>query len=243
VKRVVALDKARPAEALWEILIEENAGEAFDAAAVEDARGHPKAAVLTHGQMGFVVMNHIADLMPGLGPQHASVLVAPLSDGADTLDVIRLRHTIRKPTCCSDNVTWRAPMQDVVVDKGSMAGVAFARIAPNEDLVQGMEKMCLAEAFRNTFARGVLGSLVDACLGTRDGKYPPIKGPAVEIISLGGEVRANADGSMPAPLSGLAAGPDGNVYGGPFVAGSNPIRLTLEVALQEWLPEAMAASC
>jgi uncharacterized protein len=132
-------------------------------------------------------------------------------------------------------------MQDAVVER--VAGVVFARIAPNEDLVQGMEKMCLADAFRNTLARGALGSLVGPCLGPRDGKYLPIKGPAVEIISPGGEVRANADGFMPATLSGLAAGPDGNVDGGPFIAGSNPIRLTLEVALEEWLPEAMAASC
>ncbi|MEM8749662.1 MAG: acyl-CoA synthetase [Pseudomonadota bacterium] len=44
--------------------------------------GHPKAAVLTHGQMGFVVTNHIADLMPGLGDGDASLVVAPLSHGA-----------------------------------------------------------------------------------------------------------------------------------------------------------------
>lgn len=45
--------------------------------------GRPKAAVLTHGQMGFVVTNHLADLMPGLR-QHtdASLVVAPLSHGA-----------------------------------------------------------------------------------------------------------------------------------------------------------------
>src|SRR5699024_8897536 len=28
--------------------------------------GRPKAAVLTHGQMAFVVNNHMCDLMPGL---------------------------------------------------------------------------------------------------------------------------------------------------------------------------------
>jgi len=44
--------------------------------------GRPKAAVLTHGQMGFVVTNHIADLMPGLTHRDASLVVAPLSHGA-----------------------------------------------------------------------------------------------------------------------------------------------------------------
>jgi acyl-CoA synthetase (AMP-forming)/AMP-acid ligase II len=44
--------------------------------------GRPKAAVLTHGQMAFVVTNHLADLMPGLTERDASLVVAPLSHGA-----------------------------------------------------------------------------------------------------------------------------------------------------------------
>ncbi|WP_138472239.1 acyl-CoA synthetase [Poseidonocella sp. HB161398] len=44
--------------------------------------GRPKAAVLTHGQMSFVLLNHLNDLMPGSGPQDVSLVVAPLSHGA-----------------------------------------------------------------------------------------------------------------------------------------------------------------
>jgi len=44
--------------------------------------GRPKAAVLTHGQMAFVAVNHLNDLMPGTGPADASLVVAPLSHGA-----------------------------------------------------------------------------------------------------------------------------------------------------------------
>ena len=44
--------------------------------------GHPKAAVLTHDQMAFVVTNHLSDLMPGLNQNQASLVVAPLSHGA-----------------------------------------------------------------------------------------------------------------------------------------------------------------
>ena len=44
--------------------------------------GRPKAAVLTHGQMGFVVTNHLCDLMPGTSEADASLVVAPLSHGA-----------------------------------------------------------------------------------------------------------------------------------------------------------------
>jgi acyl-CoA synthetase (AMP-forming)/AMP-acid ligase II len=44
--------------------------------------GRPKAAVLTHGQMAFVVNNHLADLFPGVTEHDASLVVAPLSHGA-----------------------------------------------------------------------------------------------------------------------------------------------------------------
>jgi fatty-acyl-CoA synthase len=44
--------------------------------------GQPKAGVLTHGQMNYVVCNHLCDLMPATTEQDASLVVAPLSHGA-----------------------------------------------------------------------------------------------------------------------------------------------------------------
>ncbi len=44
--------------------------------------GRPKAAVLTHGQMSFVIANHLADLMPGLDEHHCALVCAPLSHAA-----------------------------------------------------------------------------------------------------------------------------------------------------------------
>ncbi|SIQ63349.1 acyl-CoA synthetase [Bosea sp. TND4EK4] len=44
--------------------------------------GRSKAAVLTHGQMGFVITNHLCDLLPGSTEKDASLVVAPLSHGA-----------------------------------------------------------------------------------------------------------------------------------------------------------------
>jgi len=117
-----------------------------------------------------------------------------------------------------------------------MGRIAFARIGPNEDLVTGIEKICLSQGFRNAFVRGAVGSLVDACIGTADGNYLHIKGPAVEVTSLTGEVRSAADGSVNATLAGVVADPDGNVYGGALVAGANTVCVTLEVTLEEWLP-------
>lgn len=44
--------------------------------------GRPKAAVLTHGQLGCVINNHLCDLMPGSTEFDGSLVLAPLSHGA-----------------------------------------------------------------------------------------------------------------------------------------------------------------
>ena len=123
-----------------------------------------------------------------------------------------------------------------LVETGAMGRVAYARVAPNEDLVLSIEKLCIAEGFRHAFVRGALGSLVDACFVAPDGGTRLVRGPAVEVVSLAGEVRTQADGSLRAAITGIVADTDGHVHGGPFVAGANPVCVTFEVTLEEWLP-------
>ena len=63
--------------------------------------GRSKAAVLTHGQMAFVLTNHLCDLVPGIRENDASLVVAPLSHGAGVhqLNVVaRGAATILLPT-------------------------------------------------------------------------------------------------------------------------------------------------
>ncbi len=102
---VVGFDAPRNGELAWETMIAEHQGKPFRAADVvrDDAcwffftsgtTGHPKAAVLTHGQMAFVITNHIADLMPGLGAQDASIVVAPLSHGAGIHQLIQVARGV-----------------------------------------------------------------------------------------------------------------------------------------------------
>ena len=91
---VIAIGEPRTGETAYEDLV----AEPFDPVEAEPAEvdyddtlwffytsgttGRPKAAMLTHGQMAFVVTNHLADLMPGLDDSHASLVIAPLSHGA-----------------------------------------------------------------------------------------------------------------------------------------------------------------
>lgn len=124
-----------------------------------------------------------------------------------------------------------------LVESGTMGRVAYARIAPNEDLILGVEKLCLAQGFKNAFVRGALGSLVDAGFEGDDGVAYEVQGPGVEIVSLAGEVRSDENGTPCASLTGVVADPEGKVYGGPFALGMNTVCVTFEVTLEEWLPE------
>jgi fatty-acyl-CoA synthase len=93
-EHVIVLDgPARAGGHVHDALIEPHLGRTFPAAPVDrddpcwffftsGTTGKPKAAVLAHGQMAFVVANHLADLMPGMTERDASLVVAPLSHGA-----------------------------------------------------------------------------------------------------------------------------------------------------------------
>src|SRR5437870_10476395 len=63
--------------------------------------GRSKAAVLTHGQMAFVITNHLADLTPGVTEADASLVVAPLSHGAGVHQLVQTARgvcTVLLPT-------------------------------------------------------------------------------------------------------------------------------------------------
>jgi fatty-acyl-CoA synthase len=57
--------------------------------------GRPKAAVLTHGQMAFVITNHLCDLMPGTTNADASLVVAPLSHGAGVHQLVQVARAAK----------------------------------------------------------------------------------------------------------------------------------------------------
>jgi len=117
-----------------------------------------------------------------------------------------------------------------MIERGKLGRVAVVRLKPNEDLVSGVEAAARAQAFRHAVVRTAVGSLVDAALGYGDSGRRTVEGPGIEILTLAGEVR---DGV--ADLRGTISDKHANVFGGKFVKGENPICITLELVLQEWV--------
>jgi fatty-acyl-CoA synthase len=106
------IDEIRPAKHSYEDLVATNLGRRPTEVSVtyddplwffytSGTTGKPKAGILTHGQMAFVVTNHLADLIPGTTELDCSIAVAPLSHGAGIhalLNVARGAATVLMPT-------------------------------------------------------------------------------------------------------------------------------------------------
>ena len=123
----------------------------------------------------------------------------------------------------------------VKIEYGRTGRVIYARIRPNEDLVSAVEKICLREGLSRCFLRGSLGSLTDASLLLSSGKTDFLEGPAVEVVSLSGEVRPDGAGNPVADITGVVLDPNGRISAGRFVRGQNPVCVTFELTLEEWL--------
>jgi fatty-acyl-CoA synthase len=111
-KHVIAMGQPRPGELNYEDLLVRHAGAPTDMATVtadqvlwyfytSGTTGRPKAGMLTHGQLAFVITNHLADLIPGTRETDCSIAVAPLSHGAGIhalLNVARGAATVLLPS-------------------------------------------------------------------------------------------------------------------------------------------------
>jgi predicted DNA-binding protein with PD1-like motif len=120
-------------------------------------------------------------------------------------------------------------------EEGHLGRIAVVRLRPNEDLVGAVEAACREHRLRHAIVRSAVGSLVDAVLEA-GGLAQEVPGPGIEILTLAGEVRSDDAGLPRADLRGTIADGKARVYGGRFRRGANPICITLELVLQEWLP-------
>ena len=112
IRHVITIGRPRAHEHSYEDLIAAHLGQTAVEATVDaddplwffytsGTTGKPKAGVLTHAQLAFVVTNHLADLAPGTTEHDVSIVVAPLSHGAGVhalLNVARGAASILMPS-------------------------------------------------------------------------------------------------------------------------------------------------
>ncbi len=125
--------------------------------------------------------------------------------------------------------------EGAVFEEGRLGRIAVVRLRPNEDLVTAIETACREHGLQHAIVRSAVGSLVDAVLETGE-RTVAVPGPGIEILTLSGELRSGTDGETTADLRGTIADGKAQVYGGRFRRGENPICITLELVLQEWMP-------
>ncbi len=129
---------------------------------------------------------------------------------------------------------------ETLFEAGRLGRIALIRLKPNQDLVEGVEAACAEAGLGCAMVRSAVGSLVDGVLGYGAGGsrgLVTVKGPGIEILTLGGEVRPDESGRPRAQLTGTISDANAQVYGGTFLRGQNTICITLELVLQEWIPE------
>jgi predicted DNA-binding protein with PD1-like motif len=113
----------------------------------------------------------------------------------------------------------------------TLGRVASVRLGPNEDLVEGLGAAAAQLGFRRALVRSGLGSLTDAAVQSGGGAVLYIAGPAIELLSLSGEIAR--DGGPDAGFSGLIGDTAGAVWSGRFLTGQNPVCVTVEAVLEE----------
>jgi uncharacterized protein len=113
--------------------------------------------------------------------------------------------------------------------------VASVRLGPNEDLIEGLEQAAAHLGFRWALVRSGFGSLIDATFADQAGTPRRISGPAIEVLSMSGEISLDEEGAHAVGVSGVVGDTTGAVWAGRFAPGQNLVCVTMEVVLEEIL--------
>ncbi|HBI18628.1 MULTISPECIES: PCC domain-containing protein [unclassified Brevundimonas] len=115
--------------------------------------------------------------------------------------------------------------------------LATVRLGPNQDLVEGLQQAAAELGFERALVRSGLGSLNDAVIETASGEPKVLRGPAVEILTLSGEI-VLAEGATSAGISGVVGETTGDVWAGRFTPGRNLVCVTAEIVIEEVIDQA-----
>lgn len=103
-----------------------------------------------------------------------------------------------------------------------------ARIRPNEDVCEAIERLCAARGIGAATLRGSLGSLIGARFTSGD----TVTDHATEVLVADGRVEPDGDGRCRASLDLLVADMRGRVHTGQAERGENPVCITFELFMQ-----------
>jgi predicted DNA-binding protein with PD1-like motif len=137
-----------------------------------------------------------------------------------------------------------SPLSGVRLEAGRYGRTVIARLKPNEDIVESLERLCVQYGMGRAVVRSAVGSLIDGHLASGVGATlatQVVKGPGVEIVGLFGEVNgmpAALGDSGTSDLTAILSGTDSQVFAGRVVRGVNLSFITVEVTLQEWIADA-----
>ena len=132
---------------------------------------------------------------------------------------------------------------EVKLEAGSYGRTVIARLKPNEDIVESLERLCAQYGIGWAVVRSAVGSLIDGHLTSGAGAALAtriIEGPGVEIVGLFGEVACalpGRDDPGTTELTAILSGTDSQVFAGRVVRGVNLSFITVEVTLQEWIAD------
>lgn len=104
----------------------------------------------------------------------------------------------------------------------------IARIRPNEDLVEGIEALCL----RHGIAEAVIRSGVGSLIGARFETGPVIEEIPTEILVQEGRIATGPDGRRVVDLVISLIDTQGRVHTGRPVRGDNPVLICLELVIE-----------
>ncbi|MEX5686517.1 PPC domain-containing DNA-binding protein [Pseudomonas silesiensis] len=128
-----------------------------------------------------------------------------------------------------------AVTEESLVQGGRLGRLVIARLKPNEDIIDSAEALCKDHGIHLAVVRGGLGSLIDgqlSYLGRQGMIQVHVEGPGVEILSVSGEILSGES-----RLQAVVADADGKLYAGRLERGKNLTFITVELTLQEWLPD------
>lgn len=126
--------------------------------------------------------------------------------------------------------------------QGGLKRVVAIRMAPGEDVLEGLKRACEETGIKHGMILGGIGSLDGAQFfdpipipekkaGYGYGEALRLEGP-IELVSLSGMICEGEDGQVMFHVHASLSGQDGSAYGGHLIDG-NKVLLTVDVILGE----------